>query len=155
MKKQILTLGALALISGGLLTSTTFAHGMGGGRGGMGGGLMGGTPAEQSQNFQRHIDTMVAIFGITQDQAKAYWAEDKDIKDIATEKGISEADLKTKMNAYRETQMKAGLQNLVSSGAITQAQADTKLAKMKTRMAEMAKNMQNKAKGMFGQNKSH
>jgi GTP-binding protein EngB required for normal cell division len=148
MKKQIMTLGAAAILAGGMLSSTTFAHGMGGGRGM--GGMMGGTPEQQTEMVQKHLNQMVSVFGITLDQAKTYWADDKNIHEIAKERGMSDTDLKTKMDALREAEMKTGLQNLVSKGLITQTQADTKLAKMKARMTEMKNKVGQKMGGMFG-----
>jgi F0F1-type ATP synthase membrane subunit c/vacuolar-type H+-ATPase subunit K len=148
MKKQIMMIGAGLVLATGLLTSSTFAHGMGGK--GMGGMMMHGTPEQQAEMLNKHLNTMVSVFGITLDQAKTYWAEDKNIHEIAKERNISETDLKTKMQAIKEAEMKIALQNMVSKGLITQAQADSKLAKMKTKMTEMKGKMGQKMGKMFG-----
>jgi SpoVK/Ycf46/Vps4 family AAA+-type ATPase len=112
--------------------------------------MMGGTPEQQTEMVQKHLNQMVSVFGITLDQAKTYWADDKNIHEIAKERGMSDTDLKTKMDALREAEMKTGLQNLVSKGLITQTQADTKLAKMKAKMTEMKNKVGQKMGGMFG-----
>lgn len=126
MKKYALTLSTLAMVTI-MGASSASAMKM---------GMMGQTDPEQfakqhTEMFQR----TATIFGITVDQAKAYWAEGKDIRDIAKEKGISDADLKTKLDAQREADMKSSLQALVTKGIITQAQADARLAAMKTKIA--------------------
>jgi len=84
-----------------------------------------------------HWESMIAeqasILGLSADEMKSKWAEGKTLKEIAAEKGISEADLQAKMKAAREAEMKEQLQNLVSQGKLTQAQADARLKFMQSR----------------------
>ncbi len=72
-----------------------------------------------------------SILGVTVDDVKNAWAEGKDMRDIAKEKGISEVDLKKKMDTARESEMSTKMQALVSTGVITQAQADKRMDTMK------------------------
>lgn len=96
----------------------------------------GSTPEErvkaQTEIFQRHAE----ILGITATEAKQYWSEGKNLKEIAALKGISETALQEKMQAYRKQQQKERLQELVSAGVITQAQADARLSVMETKQAQ-------------------
>jgi uncharacterized protein YaiL (DUF2058 family) len=77
------------------------------------------------------------LFGITVDEAKAYWAEGKTIADIAKDKGLTEDQLRTKMDAARQAEMKTRIQNLVDQGVITQAQADKRLQFLSTQSTKL------------------
>jgi hypothetical protein len=52
------------------------------------------------------------------------------MKDIITASGISDSDFKTKMEALRLAELKTKLAAEVTSGKLTQAQADQKLTDM-------------------------
>lgn len=115
-------------------------------------GMMAQTDPEQfAKQHTEMFQKTANLFGITVDQAKAYWTEGKDVRDIAKEKGISDADLKAKLDAQREADMKTSLQTLVSKGILTQAQADARLAVMKTKIQNKkdGKKGNGKGRGMF------
>lgn len=85
----------------------------------------------QSAMFQQHA----TLIGASLDEVKQAWADGKDFKTLASEKGITQAQLQAKMKALRDTQMKSQLATLVSKGVITQAQADKRLATMATKQS--------------------
>lgn len=87
--------------------------------------------SKHAEMFQKQV----VLIGATSDEVKAAWAEGKDFVTLAKEKGVTEEQLKTKMKAERDTQMKTQLQNLVTKGVITQAQADKRLATMQSKFA--------------------
>lgn len=88
-----------------------------------------------SANLNDRFTQEASILGLSVDEVKNAWAEGKDIRDLAKEKGISDADLKLKLDTARETEMRTKMQALVTAGTITQAQADKRLATMKTKFA--------------------
>jgi len=67
---------------------------------------------------------LAKILGVSTEELKTDFGPKKTIEQIAQEKGISLADVEAKLEAARATQMKARLDSMVSSGNITQAQAD-------------------------------
>lgn len=74
------------------------------------------------------LEGLANILGVSTDQLKADLGPKKTIEQIAQEKGISEVDLKAKLEAAHATQIKARLSAMVTAGTITQAQADAQLA---------------------------
>lgn len=68
---------------------------------------------------------------------KGYWSKGAKVQEIAKQKGISQTDLQAKRKAARLDQMKQSLQNLVTSGKITQVQADARLQFMQNNKAGM------------------
>lgn len=121
-KRKILTYGsifALALfLSAGL--SQASAH-------------FGGMSAEDRVQMQQDMFARQAeLLGISVDEVKDAWATGQNIFELAKAKGISEEDLKAKMQSMREAKMKEELQSLVSAGVITQAQADSRLQHMQS-----------------------
>ena len=124
-KKSLIIVPAIALFA--LLgASTVVAHG------GFG-GMWKSDPAAVANHWESMIAEQASILGLSADEMKSKWAEGKTLKEIAAEKGISEADLQAKMKAAREAEMKEQLQNLVSQGKLTQAQADARLKFMQSR----------------------
>jgi hypothetical protein len=97
-------------------------------------------PEEMASRMTAMFQERASILGITIDEMKNYWADGKNIKEIAEEKGITDEQLRTKMQELRKNQMKEQLQAMVSKGVITQAQADKRLEKMS----------ENQGKGFFG-----
>lgn len=148
-KKYLLaTMPALALV-GLVAASSVSAAGQGvmgnrggfgpmGGHGGMGMGI--GNP----DNFLERLTSEASVLGISVDEMKTYWSQGKGVKEIATEKGITEEQLKTKMQATHEAKIKADLKILVDKGIITQAQADARLTAMKTMKEKMGEQMKNR-----------
>ncbi len=124
------------LLSTVAVPSLVSAHGM------FGMGVANLTPAEQATRATEQFTREAQVLGITIDEVKSYWAQGKGLREIATEKGISEETIKTKMTELRKTEMKERLATLVSQGVITQAQADSRLAAVEK--------LQASGKGMMG-----
>ncbi len=143
MKKKNIIIGSLAgaLLLGVTVPALASAHGM------FGFGGANATPAEQATRQTERFTAEASLLGITVDEVKNYWAQGKGIREIATEKGISEETLRAKMTELRKTQMKTHLATLVSQGVITQAQADTRFASMEK--------MEGDGKGKFGKRGGH
>ena len=99
-----------------------------GGWGMMGFGGQNLTPEEQAQHFTEMMGQQANLLGISQEQMKAYWAEGKNLKEIAEAQGLTQEQLQTKMQNARAQNMQEHLQVLVSQGVITQEQADARLA---------------------------
>ncbi len=143
-KKAYFIIPALAVA---LLTGTAVsAHGMGGG----GGFMMKGDPQITATQWEERITQDAGILGISVDEMKAKWAEGKGLREVAQEKGISDADLQAKLKGAREAQQKQWLQTLVSQGKITQAQADARLKFMSEQEARRPQ-MMKKMRGQKGQ----
>lgn len=103
---------------------------------GFGGMGMGNLSADEVATRQTTMFQQQAkLIGATLDEVKQAWAEGKDFKTLAKEKGVTDAQLQAKMKTARDEQMKAHLTTLVSKGVITQSQADKRLATMATKAA--------------------
>ncbi len=102
-------------------------------------------PAQIAEAQTQAFEKQSALLGISVDEYKNLWAQGKNFREIAQEKGISQDQLKQKMQEQMQQNMKSHLDALVSKGVITQSQADQRLEAMK-------KNQQNgkpiKMKGM-------
>ncbi len=88
-------------------------------------------PATAATQWEQKLTQEADILGISVDEMKTNWAAGKGVREIAKEKGISDADLQKKFQVAREQHQKDMLQSLVSQGKITQAQADARLKFMK------------------------
>lgn len=88
------------------------------------------TPAQVATDMQSQFQSEATLLGISVDDVKAGWAEGKTLAQIAAAHNITEAQLQQKLKDQRLSEIKASLQNLVSSGVITQAQADSRLSFM-------------------------
>jgi hypothetical protein len=118
--KTILTV--LSFVAFGAVSASAMGYGQIG---------MGALNADEAAS--RHatmFEAQAKILGIPSSEIKDAWANGKDLKTLAQEKGISEATLQEKMKAMRIEQMKTQLAALVSKGVITQAQADKRLVTM-------------------------
>ncbi len=82
------------------------------------------TADRQAAMFQDHAD----LLGLSVADVKEAWSQGKDLRVLAEEKGISQDDLRARMEAKRKEQQKSRLKALVDKGVITQAQADARLA---------------------------
>lgn len=149
-KKYLLAIPAFALaglvsataVSAASDNETGMGPGMMGGRGGMHGGFgMGGGELFDADRLVERLTAEASILGISVDEMKTYWSQGKNLQEIATEKGITAEQLRTKMQAAAETKIQTQLKTLVDKGVITQAQADSRLATMKARQAKMAEHM--------------
>jgi hypothetical protein len=117
------------------------------------GGMMGNFSAEEmATKHTEMFQKQASLIGATVDEVKTAWAEGKDFVTLAKEKGVTEEQLKTKMKAVRDAEMKTQLQNLVTKGVITQAQADKRLATMQTKSTNKKEGKRggHDMKGMMG-----
>ncbi len=103
---------------------------------GFGGGMMSNLTSDEIATRQTTMfQQQAALLGATLDEVKQAWADGKDMKTLASEKGITETQLQEKMKTLRGAQMKTQLSALVSKGVITQAQADKRIATMAAKQA--------------------
>lgn len=107
------------------------------------------SPEEVVKHQQTMFEEQANLLGINVSEVKAAWAQGKNLKVLATEKGISEADLKAKMEAQMKKHHEERLQALVSAGVITQAQADQRIKFMEEKKSQM------KEKGHRGMKMGH
>ena len=123
-KTQAISASILGLLMIGAFTpALAMAHGMMGGAKAL-------TPTELAARQTERFTAEATLLGITVEEVKNYWAQGKGVREIATEKGISEETLRAKMMELRKTERKARLATLVTPGVITQAQADTRLTSL-------------------------
>ena len=132
--KKLLAYAVLPVLSMGLFTALPAAAS---GLFGMGNSA---TPDEIASHHQSMFQEQASLIGATVDEVKNAWADGKNFLDLAKEKGVTEEQLKTKMQAARTAHLKTQLKTLLEKGIITQAQADKRLTAM-----------QNKAEKMHGQ----
>jgi len=123
MKKYLSSIAAAGLLAGSVATvapvhaqTTTTAN---------------GAPSHQTHifghgPFQKGIGDHANLLGIRATDLQSRLSQGKTFQQIASDLGISQDQL----NAKRLGQMKIHLQELVTSGKITQAQADSLLQKM-------------------------
>lgn len=144
-KRYLLVIPALA-VAGAIAVNSVSAAGPRGFGGGMGvpGGGMHMIEFGDTEHFVERLTDEAELLGISLNDMKQYWSEGKGVKEIAEEKGISEEDLKTKMEAAAEAKMKAHLDELVEEGVITQAQANSRLEFMKQMKEKMGEEMKTK-----------
>lgn len=136
-KKKILAYAivpafAIALLSAGVVS----AHGFGF-------GMSSATPEQIAEKQNTMFSQQANLLGISVDEVKNAWASGKSLQELATEKGITQAQLQEKLQAQRDQRTKDKLAALVSQGVITQSQADARLSFLQTKM-------QNKAGGFKG-----
>lgn len=124
--KKAGVMGALSLAAFGILSAS--AMGFGGGFNGIGSNTL--SADEIAARHTAMFSQQASMIGATVDEVKNAWASGKDFVTLAKEKGVTEEQLATKLQAERVAQMKAHMSTLVSKGVITQAQADTRLAFM-------------------------
>lgn len=127
-KKLFFVIPALALLLVGVGTVSAAGGFFGQGRENK------GAPPKDSSGWQMMIEEKAKLLGISVEELKNYWVDGKDIWDIAKDKGIDEATLKSQIEAQRKAQRiereTEFLKQLVADGKITQAQADARLKKM-------------------------
>lgn len=140
MKTRYLAYAALpALIAGVAIAGNASAHGW----------FMSATPEEIASRHTAMFEAQAKLLGMSVDEFKAAWAEGKTLREIAEAKGISEEELRTRMQNERTAHMKAQLQTLVEKGVITQAQADARAAAMESRVQSGPKGMRGFGHGFF------
>jgi hypothetical protein len=143
MNKKYLAYALVPMLGLGIIgagaASIASAHGTGGGMmgfGGFGGFGQQATPAQIAERQTSQFQAEAELLGISVDEVKAAWAAGKNLKTLASKKGITAAQLKEKMQAKRQEMMKSHLDALVSQGVITQAQADQRLQVEQTRASQ-------------------
>ncbi len=136
MKRKFLMYALTAPILGLSVMGATqaSAHGLMG----MGQNL---TADEIATRQQSMFQEQAQIFGLSVDDVKNAWAEGKSLKDLAKEKGISQADITKRMQDAQQAKLKTQLKALVDKGIITQAQADKRLESLKNMTAKGKKGM--------------
>ena len=127
MKTKYLAYAVLPVLALGFVgTSVASAHGW---------FMTTATPEEVVARHQTMFEQQAGLLGMTVDEFKAAWAQGKTVRDIATERGITDEALRAKMLELGKQKMKTQLQTLVDRGVITQAQADSRSAAMESRTA--------------------
>lgn len=129
MKKTMLLVPALAFMS---LFGASQAQAFGGFGLGAHGTVDANTLADR---FESAIQAKASLFGLAVADLKAGWALGKSPIEVAKEKGMTDEQIKAKLQAERDAQVKAMFAAMVSKGYITQAQADARLTLMKERQA--------------------
>jgi hypothetical protein len=114
--------GALSVAALGILSASAMGF--------SGGSTL--TPDEIATRQTTMFTQRASLIGATVDEVKNAWAQGKSFTALATEKGVTQEQLQTKMKAEHLLQMKSQLATLVSKGVITQAQADQRIAFMQT-----------------------
>jgi hypothetical protein len=132
MKNKKMLFYALIPILGLSLFGATYAsaHGMFG-FGGFGSNL---TPDQIATNHQTMFQNEADLLGISVDEVKTAWSQGKSLQQLATDKGITAAQLQQKMKDQQLNNLKTQLQTLVDKGIITQAQSDARLQFMQTQI---------------------
>lgn len=133
-KLKIVAYSAIPLVGLAMLSANiASAHGFDGFGGMLGfGPNVGGSSAEFSTNLQTRFQNEADLLAISVDKVKAGWAEGKTLAEIAAANNITTDQLQQKFKDQRIANMKTNLQSLVSSGVITQAQADSRLSFMQS-----------------------
>jgi sulfopyruvate decarboxylase TPP-binding subunit len=90
----------------------------------------GGRGGDKERNSDGMLTNAATILGTTKEALQSQLTTSKTLQDIVTASGITEADFRTKMDALHQTEMKTKLQADVTSGKMTQSEADTKLTDM-------------------------
>jgi len=87
-------------------------------------------PQESADRHAAMFEEQATLLGVSADVVKDAWSQGKSLQDLATEKGVSQEELRSRRDARRRERMKAELQALVDKGVVTQAQADARLETM-------------------------
>lgn len=87
-------------------------------------------PAKITERQNQMFENQANLLGINIDQIKEYWAQGKNMREIAEELNISDEDLQKKIQDQRKAGLEQELKILVDNGVITQAQADLRLKAM-------------------------
>ena len=99
------------------------------------------TPEEAAKRQTQMFEQQASLLGLSVDEMKHYWAQGKTLPEIAKEKGISEEQLKVKMQEQMKLKMQEHLNSLVQQGVITQAQADQRMQFMQSNLQAGGKMM--------------
>lgn len=133
-------LGVMSLTAFGVLSAS--AMGMG--------HMSNLTPDEIATKQTTLFTEQASLIGATVDEVKEAWANGKDLRTLAQEKGITNEQMQAKMKAKHDEQMKSQLAALVSKGVITQVQADKRLATMQSKASTKKGEGKRGGRGMMG-----
>ncbi len=145
MKKKIAVYAAAPLLALSLLGAASVSAQ------GWFGGQVNATPQEVASRQEQMFQEQANLLGLTEDQVKQSWSEGKTMKDLATENGITQDQLQTKMHELRQQQMTEHLNVLVDQGVITRAQADQRLQFMEKNDGQFMGKGRHQGQGMMGQ----
>jgi hypothetical protein len=141
--KKAGVMGVLSLAAFGIVSASAMGFG-----GGFGGGTL---SADEIATRQTTLFSQQAgMIGATVDEVKNAWATGKSFTTLAQEKGITQEQLRTKMQTAGTEHMKTQLATLVSKGVITQAQADQRLATVQAHQTTVSGKIGGKRGGMHG-----
>ena len=84
-------------------------------------------PVAFVQMQQTRFEKQAGMLGISTDEIKDAWADGKNLADLATTKGITKEQLKSRMDAAHQKAMEERTQALVDNGVITKKQAERHL----------------------------
>lgn len=145
MKKKIAVYAAAPLLALSLLgAASVSAHGWFGGQ-------VNATPQEIASHQQQMFQEQANLLGLTEDQVKQAWSEGKTMEDLAAANGITQDQLRTKMQALRQQRLTEHLKVLVDQGVITQTQADQRLQFMEKNEGRFMGKGRHQGQGMVGQ----
>ena len=139
LKKKYLAYGVIPAFALMLVAGVASAHGLGF-------GMNNATPEEIAERQTTMFQHQANLLGTSLEEVKNAWAKGQTVLELAQEKGITEEQLRTKMQTQMQEQMKTHLQTLVDKGVITQTQMNQRLEVMKTKISN------NQGKG-FGSDK--
>ena len=94
------------------------------------------SPDEIAARQQTMFAEQAKLLGITIPEFTAQWALGKTMREIAAEKGISDADLHARIQSAKKEELRTQLNALVAKNIITQAQADQRFTFMENRIAK-------------------
>lgn len=87
-------------------------------------GMGNSNPDEIASRQQAMFSQHAQVLGVSVDEIKNAWAQGKTLADLAKEKGITQDQLKERLQKSMKDKAQAYLQALVDKGIITKAQAD-------------------------------
>lgn len=122
------TVCGLALVGAGIAS----AHGLFGG--------VTATPAQVATRQETSFQNEASLLGVSEDTVKAAWASGESMQALMKANNITQAEVTAKLQAQRQQNEQTRIQDLVSQGVITQAQATQRLAFLQTQAANAAKN---------------
>ena len=124
MKKKTAYALASVLTFGMLSAGTVSAHGW------FGSGEAITSPEEFAARHETMFREQADVIGVDENEVKEAWASGKTLFDLAKEKGLSEEEIRSRMQEARKEQMQNRLQALVQGGVITRDQADRRIKTM-------------------------
>lgn len=93
---------------------------------------------DMSQRFEEMTREKSGMLGVSPEQYKQSWAEGKNFREMAEEQGISQEEIRQRMQETRQVRMEQRLQALVEEGVISQEQAQERINYMQEHMGQRA-----------------